>query len=102
MAHQIVRAHFLFVPIIFQFILCLQNRGAHILFDVRPLFGILGYIFLVKPIGHPSKNRVVRVRYNIGHPSKKFIFYSVRSIKARIRPSVKINILYFDYLFDST
>ena len=22
----------------------LQNRGAHMLFDVRPLFGILGYI----------------------------------------------------------
>ena len=53
-------------------------------------------------MGHPSKNSVVRVKYNIGHPSKKIVSNSGRSIKARICPSVKINNLYFDYLLDST
>ena len=49
----------------------------------------------VKPIGHPTKNRSGRVRYNTGHPSKKFILYSVWPIKARSRPSNKIN----NYIF---
>ena len=52
---------------------------------------------IVKPIGHPTKNRSGRVGYDIGHPSKKFILYSVRPIKARTRPSIKINNYYNNY-----